>query len=248
MALEAYALGALPEVRAGADIARLIVDTGAQLRAGDVLAIAHKAISKSEGRVIALGDVSVSAEARELARRTQKDPRLAQVIVDESAEIVRAEPGVLIARTHHGFVCANAGVDASNAPAPDTLVLLPKDPDSSARALRARLRELAGVAPAVLITDSFGRPWRIGQQEVAIGAAGLRVLEDLRGTPDGVGRSLRATAVAIADQIASAADLVRSKSSREPVVLVRGMERHVCEQDGGGAAALIRAQGEDLFR
>ena len=177
-----------------------------------------------------------------------KDPRIVEVILGESEAIVRSRPGVLICRTHHGYVCANAGVDASNAPADGEVVLLPSDPDASARGLRARLRELTGVAPAIVISDSFGRAWRIGQCDVAIGIAGLRPAQDWRGAHDGGGRLLESTVVAVADEAAAAADLVRGKDSREPAVLVRGLERHVTDGDGPGAAALIRARDEDLFR
>jgi coenzyme F420-0:L-glutamate ligase/coenzyme F420-1:gamma-L-glutamate ligase len=161
--------------------------------------------------------------------------------------VVRAERGVLICRTTHGFVCANAGVDASNVPGEDIVVLLPVDPDGSARALRRRLRELTGVAPAIVITDSFGRAWRNGQSEVAIGCAGLRPLEDWRGRPDATGRELRATWIAVADELAGAADLTRAKDGRQPVVLVRGAGRHVTADDGPGAAWLLRPEAEDLF-
>jgi coenzyme F420-0:L-glutamate ligase/coenzyme F420-1:gamma-L-glutamate ligase len=154
---------------------------------------------------------------------------------------------VLICRTRHGFVCANAGVDASNAGAAGELVLLPRDPDASARALRRRLRELGGVAPAVVVTDSFGRAWRVGQCDVAIGAAGLAPVDDWRGRRDACGRELAATIVAVADEAAAAADLARTKDGREPAVLVRGLERHVTAADGPGAAALVRARSEDLF-
>jgi coenzyme F420-0:L-glutamate ligase / coenzyme F420-1:gamma-L-glutamate ligase len=208
-----------------------------------VLVVAHKVVSKAEGALVALADVDPSPRAEVLAQRLDKDPRHVQVVLDESSEIVRAERGVVIARTHHGFVCANAGVDASNAPAPDTLVLLPRDPDASARALRAALP----ARPAVVIADSFGRAWRNGQAEVAIGVAGLRPLEDWRGRRDGAGRELRATWIAVADQAAAAADLVRHKDSREPAVVVRGLERHVTDDDGPGAQALLRPRDEDLF-
>jgi coenzyme F420-0:L-glutamate ligase/coenzyme F420-1:gamma-L-glutamate ligase len=170
-----------------------------------------------------------------------------QAVLDESVEILRASRGVLICVTRHGFVCANAGVDASNAPF-GGLVLLPVDPDASARRLRAALRERTGVAPAVLVTDSFGRAWRHGQAEVAIGCAGLAALEDWRGRSDAEGRALRATWIAVADQAAGAADLARAKDSREPAVLLRGLERFVAEEDGPGAAALLRPEAEDLFR
>jgi coenzyme F420-0:L-glutamate ligase/coenzyme F420-1:gamma-L-glutamate ligase len=178
----------------------------------------------------------------------RKDPRAVQVVLDQSQEIVRAANGVLICRTHHGFVCANAGVDASNAPAPETLVTLPRDPDASARALRARLRELTDANVAVLITDSFGRPWRHGQCDVAIGCAGLAPLDDWRGRTDAGGMALRASWFAIADAAAATADLVRAKDSREPVIVIDGLERFVSAEDGPGATALVRPVEEDLFR
>jgi len=242
--LEAWPLPALPEVRPGDDLAALVVAAaGAALKPGDVLVVAHKVVSKAEGAVVALAGVEPSGRARELAAEAGKDPRHVQVVLDESAELIRAGRGVLIARTRHGFVCANAGVDASNSPAPDTLVLLPRDPDASARALRAAIPG----RPAVVIADSFGRAWRNGQVEVAIGVAGLRPLEDWRGRRDSAGRQLRATWIAVADQAAAAADLVRAKDSREPAVVVRGLERHVTRDDGPGAAALLRPTSEDLF-
>ena len=242
--LDAWALPGLPEVGPGDELAALIAAAaGGDLRPGDVLVVAHKVVSKAEGAIVALRDVQPSDRALALAAESGKDPRHVQVVLDEAAEIVRAERGVVIARTRHGFVCANAGVDASNAPAPDTLVLLPRDPDRSARALRAAL----AARPAVVIADSFGRAWRNGQVEVAIGLAGLRPLEDWRGRRDTAGRELRATWIAIADQAAAAADLVRDKDSREPAVVVRGLERHVTAGDGPGAAALLRPRAEDLF-
>ncbi|MEY2536244.1 MAG: coenzyme F420-0:L-glutamate ligase / coenzyme F420:gamma-L-glutamate ligase [bacterium] len=242
--LEAWPLPGVPEVRPGDDLAALLATAaGGALRRGDVLVVAHKVVSKAEGALVALPDVRPSHRALDLAAALGKDPRHVQVVLDESAGVVRAERGVLVTRTHHGFVCANAGVDASNAGAPDTLVCLPRDPDASARALRARLPG----RPAVVIGDSFGRAWRHGQAEVAIGVAGLAPLEDWRGRTDSAGRELRATWIAVADQAAGAADLVRGKDSREPAVVVRGLERHVTEEDGPGAAALVRPVDEDLF-
>jgi coenzyme F420-0:L-glutamate ligase / coenzyme F420-1:gamma-L-glutamate ligase len=185
--------------------------------------------------------VMPGAHARRTAAEHGKDPRLVELILAESTELVRADHGRLIARTHHGFVCANAGVDQSNAGGEEAAVLLPRDPDGSARALRARL------GCAVVIGDSFGRAWRIGQAEVAIGCAGLAPLEDWRGRPDAAGRVMHATVIAIADEAAAAADLVRDKTSREPAVVVRGLSRHVTDDDGPGAAALIRPVAEDLF-
>lgn len=245
--LVAAALPDIPEIRAGDDLGALLLAAAGMLADGDVLVVAHKVVSKAEGRTVALADVAPGEHATRLAAEHGRDPRLVEVILRESSAIVRSRPGVLICRTHHGYVCANAGVDASNAGAQDELVLLPQDPDASARALRRRLRALAGVAPAIVIADSFGRAWRVGQCDVAIGIAGLAPLEDWRGRADGAGRPLAATVVAVADEAAAAADLVRGKDTREPAVLVRGLERHVIEGDGPGAAALIRERADDLF-
>jgi coenzyme F420-0:L-glutamate ligase/coenzyme F420-1:gamma-L-glutamate ligase len=245
--VEVEAIGGLPEVAPGDDLAALLLAGGARLGDGDVLCVAHKVVSKAEGRVVELASVTPGEQARALAAEHGKDPRHLQVVLDEAAAIIRARPGVLICRTRHGFVCANAGVDASNAGGADRLVLLPLDPDASARALRAALRERAGVAPAVVVTDSFGRAWRRGQCETAIGVAGLTLIDDWEGRVDADGRELRATAIAIADEAAAAADLVRTKDSREPAVVVRGLERHVSIEDGPGAAQLVRPVEEDLF-
>jgi coenzyme F420-0:L-glutamate ligase/coenzyme F420-1:gamma-L-glutamate ligase len=214
----------------------------------DILVVAHKVVSKAEGRLRWLGGVDPGARARELAAAHDKDPRAVQVVLDETAELLRAERGVLICVTHHGFVCANAGVDASNSADPEELILLPVDPDGSARALRTRIAELRGVRPAVIVTDSFGRAWRLGQTDVALGAAGIAPLDDWRGRRDYVGRELRATAIAVADSIAGAADLARAKDSREPAVVVRGLGHLVTAEDGPGAASLRRPPEEDLFR
>jgi coenzyme F420-0:L-glutamate ligase/coenzyme F420-1:gamma-L-glutamate ligase len=245
--LVAAALPDLPEVRAGDDLAVLLFGAAGMLADGDVLVVAHKIVSKAEGHTVALSTVEPGERAQQLAAEHGKDPRLVEVILSETDEIVRSRPGVMICRTRHGFVCANAGVDASNTGAPGEVVLLPADPDASARALRARLRALTGVAPAIVIADSFGRAWRIGQCDVAIGIAGLAPAEDWRGRADGGGRELEATIIAVADAAAAAADLTRGKDSREPAVLVRGLERHVTEGDGPGASALVRARHEDLF-
>jgi coenzyme F420-0:L-glutamate ligase/coenzyme F420-1:gamma-L-glutamate ligase len=240
------ALPGVPEVRPGDDLAALLAAAAARLdgglRTGDVLAVAHKVVSKAEGRVVRLADVAPGAQARRLAGEHGKDPRLVQIVLDESAELVRADRGRFIARTRHGFVCANAGVDASNAGAPGTLILLPEDPDASAR----RLRRALGCA--IVVTDSFGRPWRVGQCEVAIGSAGLAPVDDWRGRADADGRELAVTAIAIADEAAAAADLARGKDTREPAVRIRGLERHVTGADGPGAAALVRSLDDDLFR
>ncbi|HEX3318874.1 MAG TPA: coenzyme F420-0:L-glutamate ligase [Solirubrobacteraceae bacterium] len=246
--IAATALAPLPEVRAGDDLPSLLLDAADRFRDGDVLVVAHKVVSKAEGQVRRLADVRPGERARALGAEHDKDPRMVQVVLDESAEVVRAQRGVLICRTHHGFVCANAGVDASNAPADETVVLLPRHPDGSARALRAALRARAGAAIAVVIADSFGRAWRHGQSDIAIGCAGLRPLDDWRGRADARGRELKATWIAVADEAAAAADLARSKDSRQPAVLVRGLAAYVADDDGPGAIALVRALDEDLFR
>lgn len=250
MAIAAVALDGLPEARPGDDCAALIaraMPSGGPA-ADDVLVVAHKFISKAEGRIRALSSVVPGARAQALARELGKDARHVQVVLDETREIRRAAHGVLISVTHHGFVCANAGVDASNAPDDDMLVLLPTDPDRSARELRAGLRERLGVAPAVLVADSFGRAWRHGQCDMAIGCAGLAPLEDWRGRTDARGRELKATWIAVADELAAAADLARAKDSGQPAVLVSGAGRHVTAADGPGAVPLLRDAAEDLFR
>jgi coenzyme F420-0:L-glutamate ligase/coenzyme F420-1:gamma-L-glutamate ligase len=247
--IAAVAVEGLPEVQPGDDIAALIAaSTPEPVSGDDVVVIAHKIVSKAEGRIKSLADVQPTPRAVELAAAHGKDPRHVQVVLDESKEILRASHGVLICVTRHGFVCANAGVDASNTPAPETLVLLPVDPDASARRIRAGLAQQFGVAPAVVITDSFGRAWRHGQCDVAIGCAGIAPLEDWRGRRDAVGRELTATWIAVADELASAADLARTKDAKQPVVIVRGAGRHVTADDGPGAAAMIRPEAEDLFR
>ena len=247
--LTATALEGLPEVRPGDDLAELITASLRDpLTDGDVIVIAHKIVSKAEGRITRLADVAPSAEAVALAERLNKDPRHVQVVLDGTQQVLRAAHGVLICVTHHGFVCANAGVDASNVPGDDTVVMLPVDPDASARAIRSALRERTGAAPAIVITDSFGRAWRHGQVDVTIGCAGLGPLEDWRGRTDSNGRELRATWIAVADELAAAADLARAKDASAPVVVVRGAERHVTPGDGPGAQALLRGEAEDLFR
>ena len=231
------AVPGLPEVRPGDDIAALLPP----IASDEIVVVSHKIVSKAEGRVVDLAAVVPSDEARALGK---DDDRLAQVILDESAAIVAARDGVVISETRHGFVCANAGVDRSNVPGEDTAVLLPVDPDASARALRARLPE----RPGVIISDTFGRAWRVGQVEVAIGIAGVVPLDDWRGRADAEGRELAATQLAVADAIAAASELARAKDSREPVVIVSGLGRFVTDADGTGAGALIRARDEDLFR
>lgn len=236
-------------MRSGDDLGSLLAaHAPADLGGGDVLVVAHKVVSKAEGRVRALSDVEPGERARELARRQGKDPRLVQVVLDETVAIVREGPRVLVCETRHGLVCANAGVDRSNTAREDEAILLPADPDGSARALRRAVQGARGVRPAVVVTDSFGRAWRVGQTDVAIGCAGLVALDDWGGRGDARGRELSSTAIAVADAVAGAADLARAKSSAEPAVLVRGLERFVTDDDGPGAAALRRPPADDLFR
>jgi coenzyme F420-0:L-glutamate ligase / coenzyme F420-1:gamma-L-glutamate ligase len=252
--ITAAPLEGLPEIEPGDDLAEVIA-TGLAgqsppeaLGRGDVLVVAHKVVSKSEGRLRALADVAPGPEAERIGAEQGRDPRQVQVVLDESRSIIRAAGGVLTNETHHGYICANAGVDASNVDGGETLLLLPADPDGSARRLRARLRELIGVAPGVVITDSFGRAWRTGQSDIAIGIAGVSPLEDWRGQDDAYGREMHATVIGVADLLAGTADLARRKDGLQPVVLIRGAERHVTAEDGPGAAALIRAPEQDLFR
>jgi coenzyme F420-0:L-glutamate ligase/coenzyme F420-1:gamma-L-glutamate ligase len=219
-----------------------LVANAVELEAGDVVVLAQKVVSKSEGRVVRLDDVEPSAQAKEIAG--EEDPRRIEVILREAARIVRIRPPLLIAETRHGFICASAGVDTSNAPEPGMVVLLPEDPDASAGRIRDRLRELTGHELAVLITDSFGRPWRQGTIDVALGAAGLEVMRDLRGTHDRVGYELHATVIAVGDEIASAAELVMGKADGVPAVVVRGLE----VAGTGSARDLVIPEERDLFR
>ena len=249
-ALACFPLSPLPDVRAGDDLGGLIAAAApADLGDGDVVVVAHKVVSKAEGRTRRLDEIEPSERAQAIADEHCKDARLVQAVLDESAELLRAHHGVLICVTRHGFVCANAGVDQSNTGAEDELVvLLPEDPDGSARRLREGIEAARGVRPAVIVTDSFGRAWRMGQTDVALGVAGLQPLEDWAGRPDAYGRDLRVTSIAIADAAAGAADLARAKDSQQPAVLVRGLERHVTASHGPGAAALRRPPELDLFR
>ena len=244
--LELIGVEGLPEVTSGDDVATLIAER-ARLADGDIVVIAQKVVSKAEGRRALLDRVEPSARACGLGRRLDKDPALVELILGESRRIVRDER-VLIVETHGGLICANAGIDSSNVGADGGVLLLPVDPDASARRIRAELCKATGKRLAVLITDSFGRPWRVGQSEVAIGCAGFDPLDDWRGRADRDGRELAATEIAIADQLAAAADLARNKASGVPVVVARGLGRLVTADDGPGAKALQRAPAEDLFR
>ncbi len=232
----------LPEIRAGDDLGALVA-AAAELRAGDVVVVAQKAVSKAEGRVVRLADIEPSALARELAG-PGTDLHQLEVVLRETSRVVRARGGLVIAETAHGFVCASAGVDHSNAEE-GCVILLPLDPDGSARTIRASLAQRTGLRLGVIVTDSFGRPFRRGTTDVAIGVAGLAPLRDLRGTPDRRGSPLRSTQIALADEIAAAADLVRaSKADGLPVVIVRG----VPTEGDGSAAELVMPAERDLFR
>jgi len=230
----------LPEVREGDDLGALIAGA-ARLEDGDVVVVAQKAVSKAEGRVVRLDDIEAGEEALRLA--ADRDPRQLQAILDESVRIVRERDGFVIAETRHGLVCGSAGVDTSNAPESDALVLLPLDPDASAARIRARIREL-GAAVGVIVSDSFGRAWRMGTTDVAIGAAGLRPLLDLQGRRDPVGYELHATLIAVADEIAGAAELVMRKLARVPAAIVRGLDL----AGEGRARELVMPAERDLFR
>ena len=230
----------LPEIEEGADLAELIAER-AQLDDGDVLVVAQKAVSKAEGRVVRLADVEPSERARELA--AGEDPRRLELVLREAAEIVRTRAPLVIARTRHGFVCASAGVDSSNAPAPGHAVLLPLDPDASAGRLLNRLRELTGREVGVIVSDSFGRAWRQGTTDVAIGLAGVRPLIDLRGERDTVGYELHATVIAVADEIAGAAELAMGKTRGVPAAVVRGLD----VAGDGSARELVMPRERDLF-
>ena len=251
--LTLLALAGLPEIAAGDRlgelIARAAADAGERLENEDALVVSQKVVSKAEGRVRRLSEVEPRGRARQLAAQLGKDPRLVELVLSESARVVRAERGVLIVETRGGWICANAGIDASNVSGDDAVTLLPQDADASARRLRTELAQACSARPAVVIADSFGRPWRVGQTDVAIGCAGLAALEDWRGRGDSHGRELAATAIAVADELAAAADLTREKTSGAPVVLVRGAARWRTDDDGpGAAAALQRVARADLFR
>ncbi len=277
----------IPEVREGDRVGKLIAGR-VRIEAGDIVVISQKIVSKAEGRVVRLDSVTPSLRARELAERLGKEAEVVELVLSESREVLRDER-VLIAETHHGFVCANAGIDSSNLPEDGTVCLLPEDPDGSARRIRDELLAAAGApgvgvagapgagvggqqrggsgdphprrhpaegrgrrtadgAVGVVISDSFGRAWRVGQAEAAIGCAGLVPIDDWRGRADAGGRELTATLIAVADEVAAAADLVRSKDGNVPAAIVRGLGRYVTAEDGPGAAALRRPPAEDLFR
>jgi coenzyme F420-0:L-glutamate ligase / coenzyme F420-1:gamma-L-glutamate ligase len=239
-------LEGLPELEPEDDLGLLLHGAATAfggLEDGDVVVVAQKAVSKVEGRVVSIDDVEPSPRAVALAG-PDGDPRHVEVILRESAEVVRSRPPLVIAETRHGFVCASAGVDASNTPGDDLLVLLPLDPDESARRLRVRLRELSGADVGVIVSDSFGRAWRQGTTDVALGVAGIAPLRDLRGAADARGRELKTTQIAVADELAGAAELVMGKSRRVPAAIVRGVD----VRGDGSASELVMPRERDLFR
>lgn len=247
-AVSIYPVPGLPEIVDGAPLPDLIMEgverLGMSLEPGDVVVITQKVVSKAEGRVVSLDQVHPSARAIEISQRIVYDPRHVEVILSESVRVVREAPRVLITETRQGFICANAGVDRSNTGGRDTVVLLPEHPDDSARQMRTRLQELSGVSVGVVISDSFGRPWREGQVNVAIGAAGVVAIRDYRGRKDPAGYELQGTELAVVDELASAAELVMGKLDRVPVALIRGAS----VEGDDRVQALLRDPTTDLFR
>ena len=253
--LLAVALPPLPEVRPGDDLGGLVAAAWRELiahepelspRTDDVLVVTQKVVSKAEGRIVDLASVEPRPEAVAFAERWSRDARQVEGVLRESVEVLRMERGVVISRTRHGFVCANAGVDASNVGRLDEVTLLPVDPDASARGIRDRIATELGVAPGVVVSDSFGRPWRWGIVDVALGVAGFRPLDDQRGRPDTAGRTMHATVVAVADQLASTAELASGKTSGRPLVLVRGA--HLPPGDGSIVEDVVMDAASDMFR
>jgi coenzyme F420-0:L-glutamate ligase/coenzyme F420-1:gamma-L-glutamate ligase len=251
--LQVIALEGIAEIRPGDDLGAALVAAlvrtpdATPIRPDDVLVVTQKIVSKAEGAIVDLATVEPRPEAVDYARRYDRDPRQVEVVLREARRIVRMDRGVLIAETAHGFVCANAGVDASNV-GPDSggiVTLLPRDPDGSADRIRAAIRAATGVDLAVVVSDSFGRPWRWGIVDVAIGVSGIRPLDDLRGVPDADGRVMRSTVRAVADEIASAAELVLGKTARRPAAIVRGADP---PRGDGAIAELLMDPGSDLFR
>ena len=247
--LELIALDGIGEVEPGDDLASLVVGaleaSRLTLADDDCLVVTQKVVSKAEGRLVELASVEPSPMAIDWAERWNKDPRQVELVLRESAEIVRMAPGgLIVSRTRHGFVCANAGVDVSNVGGGEVASLLPVDPDASAGGIREGLQAKTGAAPAVIISDSFGRPWRNGIVNVAVGSAGIEAVRDLRGEPDAAGRVMQATVIAVADELASAADLAGGKVDQRPVVLVRGYDWRPSD---AGASALVMDRERDLF-
>jgi coenzyme F420-0:L-glutamate ligase / coenzyme F420-1:gamma-L-glutamate ligase len=244
--IELVPVGGFPEVRPGDDLGALVAEAvEAILRSGDVLVVTHKVMSKAEGRLVDLGTVEPSALAKGYAARWGKDPRQIEVVLRESRRVVRMDRGIVISETHHGFVCANAGVDASNVPGEDTVCLLPADPDASAARLRQALARRLGVEAPVVVSDSFGRAWRFGITDIAIGVSGMHPLADYRGRKDPHGFPLEASVLAIADELAAAAELVMGKTDGVPLAIVRG---YAYERGDGTGRDLLMPPERDMFR
>ena len=241
--IELHPVIGLPEIAPGDDLGALLAER-AELRDADIVVVAQMVVSKAEGRLRDMREIRPSDQALDLARRNGSDPRQVQAVLDESVRLVRTER-VIIAETRHGFVCANAGVDHSNVPGGEILCLLPVDPDASAAALRNRLLGLTGRTVAVIVSDTFGRPWRIGIQNVALGVAGMPAVVDYRGLDDDFGRTMVGTVVAIADELAAAAELAMGKTDRVPAVIIRGYR---AEGPAGTGRELVRPAEEDMFR
>jgi len=241
--IEVHPVTGLPEIEPGDDLAALIAEL-ADLAEGDILVVAHKVVSKAEGRLRDMRGITPTSQALDIAKRNGSDPRQVQAVLDESVRLVRTER-VIIAETRHGFICANAGVDHSNVPGDEILCLLPVDPDASAARLRDQLRERTGRTVAVIVSDTFGRAWRIGIQNVALGVAGMPAVVDYRGRDDDFGRTMVGTVVAVADELAGAAELAMGKTDRVPAVVIRGYR---VEGEPGSGRQLIRPPEEDMFR
>lgn len=247
--IRVYGLDGIPEIQPGDDLNAIIAssleESGLAIEEGDVLVVTHKIVSKAEGRLVDLETIKPSTFAENWAERVEKDPRHVEVVLRESRRVVRQIGGILICETRHGFVCANAGVDASNVPGDTIVCLLPVDPDASAQVIRAGLQERYGVAPAVIITDSFGRPWRRGIVNVAIGIAGMTPFADYRGVTDAYGYDLRVSVMAVADELACTAELLAGKTDARPVALIRG---YAVTPGEGSAAEMVMESERDLFR
>jgi coenzyme F420-0:L-glutamate ligase/coenzyme F420-1:gamma-L-glutamate ligase len=251
--VEIHALEGIGEVSEGDAVGALVAEAaegvGRPLADDDVVVVSQKVVSKAEGRTRSLTEVKPGERAAQLASDLDRDPRLVELVLMESRRVVRADPRVLITEHNSGWICANSGIDSSNAPDPDSVILLPEDSDASARRIRSEIESKAGVRPGVIVADTFGRPWRIGQTDVAIGAAGVRTVDDWVGRDDAYGRELKATQIATADELAAAASLARAKDSGQPVAVIRGAAGARTEDDGPGAAATIqRSADDDLFR
>jgi coenzyme F420-0:L-glutamate ligase/coenzyme F420-1:gamma-L-glutamate ligase len=253
--IQVFAVGGIPEVtpgdRLGDLFVRAIAEQGDRVADGDVLVVAQKVVSKAEGRFVDLADVTPTRRAIDFAAGTGKDARLVQLVLEQSKSVVKEDRarGILITETLHGFVCANAGIDGSNVPGDDAVLLLPEDPDASALGIADEVKRLAGVRElGVVVADTFGRPWREGHTDVAIGVAGLRPILDYRGTRDASGKVLHVTEIAVADELAGAAELVMGKATGVPLAIVRGVSAALLGPSKGGARALIRARENDLFR